>query len=190
MRSAPHDIVIEDNIIRDVDFGVYNRRGSGDESNQTVCNNTITGRTAWPQAGIPSERGIDLRGTGNVACYNRVTYFGDCISVQPSTGPSYSNDVYGNDAAYCVDDGIEVDYNRANVRVWRNRVTNARMGISVQPIYGGPAYLFRNELFNLESESDQAQQRSKRPGCRPQHRRETQQRAGRPRCAVDERHLP
>ncbi len=146
-----HNIVIEDNTIRDVDFGVYNRRGYGDELNQTVCNNTITGRTAWPQSGIPSERGIDLRGTGNVACYNRVTYFGDCISVQPSTGPSYGNDVYGNDAAYCVDDGIEIDYNRANVRVWRNRVTNARMGISVQPIYGGPAYLFRNELFNLES---------------------------------------
>ena len=146
-----HNIVIEDNTIREVDFGVYNRRGFGDESNQTVCNNTITGRTAWPQSGIPSERGIDLRGTGNVACYNRVTYFGDCISVQPSTGPSYGNDVYGNDAAYCVDDGIEIDYNRANVRVWRNRVTNARMGISVQPIYGGPAYLFRNELFNLES---------------------------------------
>lgn len=25
------------------------------------------------------------------------------------------------------------------------------MGVSVQPIYGGPAYIFRNELFNLES---------------------------------------
>ncbi len=146
-----HDIVIEDNTIRDVGFGVYNRRGAGDESNQTVCNNTITGRTAWPGSGIPAERGIDLRGTGNAVCYNRVTNFGDCISVQPSTGASFGNDVYGNDAAYCVDDGIEIDYNRANVRVWRNRVTNARMGISVQPIYGGPAYLFRNELFNLES---------------------------------------
>ncbi len=146
-----HDIVIEDNTIRDVDFAVYNRRDHGDEANQTVCNNTIAGRTAWPGTGIPSERGIDLRGTGNVVCYNTVTHFGDCISVQPFTGPSYGNDVYGNDAAYCVDDGIEIDYNRANVRVWRNRVTNARMGISVQPIYGGPAYLFRNELFNLEN---------------------------------------
>ncbi len=28
---------------------------------------------------------------------------------------------------------------------------NARMGVSVQPIYGGPAYIFRNEFFNLES---------------------------------------
>jgi uncharacterized repeat protein (TIGR01451 family) len=86
-----------------------------------------------------------------VVCHNTVQFFGDCVSVQPSTGPSYGNDVHGNDAAYCVDDGIEVDYNQANVRVWRNRVTNARMGVSVQPIRGGPAYIFRNEMFNLES---------------------------------------
>ena len=145
------DILVLANNINDVDFGVYNRRGNGIEARQEVCNNVITGRTEWPQAGIPGERGIDLRGTGNVVCHNTVRYFGDCISIQPSTGDSYGNDVYGNDAAFCVDDGIEVDYNQSNVRVWRNRVTNARMGVSVQPIAGGPAYIFRNEFFNLES---------------------------------------
>ena len=146
-----HDVVIRRNVIRAVDFGVYNRRGDGLEYNQTVCDNVIEGRTSWPGSGIPSERGIDLRGTGNIVCHNSVRYFGDCISVQPFTGPSYGNDVYGNDVAFCVDDGIEIDYNQANARVWRNRVTNARMGVSVQPIRGGPAYIFRNELFNLES---------------------------------------
>ena len=149
------DIVIENNTITDVDFGIYNRRANAWESNQTVCDNTIIGRTAWPGSGIPGERGIDLRGDGNVVCNNLVQHFGDCVSVQPSTSrdegvPAHGNDVYGNDAAYCVDDGIEIDYNEANVRVWRNRVTNARMGVSVQPIYGGPAYIFRNEFFNLE----------------------------------------
>ena len=49
------------------------------------------------------------------------------------------------------DDGIEIDANRANVRVWRNRVMNARMGVSVQPTRGGPTYIVRNEFFNLES---------------------------------------
>jgi hypothetical protein len=86
-----------------------------------------------------------------VVCHNKVRNFGDCVSLQPSTGPSYGNDVFGNDASFCVDDGIEIDYNQANVRVWRNRVMNSRMGVSVQPIRGGPAYIFRNELFNLES---------------------------------------
>jgi hypothetical protein len=146
-----HDIVIRHNAIRDVDFGVYNRRGDGLEDNQTVCDNVIEGRTPWPGNGIPSERGIDLRGYGNVVCHNTVRHCGDCISVQPFIGPSYGNDVYGNDASCCVDDGIEIDYNQANARVWRNRVANARMGVSVQPIRGGPAYIFRNEFFNLES---------------------------------------
>jgi uncharacterized repeat protein (TIGR01451 family) len=134
-----------------VDDGVTNRRGDALEGNQTVCDNLVEGRTPWPGSGIPSERGIDLRGYGNVVCHNTVRYFGDCVSVQPFTGPSYSNDVYGNDASYCVDDGIEIDYNQANVHVWRNRVMNARMGVSVQPIRGGPAYILRNEFFNLES---------------------------------------
>ncbi len=146
-----HDIVIRHNLIRDVDYGVVNRRGDGLEGNQTVCDNVIEGRVSWPGVGIPSERGIDLRGYGNVVCHNKVRNFGDCVSLQPSTGPSYGNDVFGNDASFCVDDGIEIDYNQANVRVWRNRVMNSRMGVSVQPIRGGPAYIFRNELFNLES---------------------------------------
>jgi uncharacterized repeat protein (TIGR01451 family) len=148
-----NNIVIRRNVIRNVDDGVVNRRGNADEFGQTIADNVILGRTPWPQSNgnIPSERGIDLKGYGNVVAHNTVRYFGDCVSVQPSTGASYANDVFGNDAAYCVDDGIEIDYNQANVRVWRNRVMNSRMGVSVQPIAGGPAYLFRNEFFNLES---------------------------------------
>ena len=125
------NIVIRHNTIRDVDYGVVNRRGDAQEGNQTVCDNDIEGRVVWPGTGIPSERGIDLRGDGNVVCHNHVRYFGDCVSLQPFTGPSYGNDVYGNDAAFCVDDGIEIDYNQSNVRVWRNRVMNARVGVSV-----------------------------------------------------------
>lgn len=146
-----HDIVIRRNQLENVGFGVINRRAAGQEYNQTVCDNTITGRTAWPGTGIPGERGIDLRGTGNIVCANTVRNFGDCISVQPLSGPSYGNDIAYNDTAFCVDDGIEIDYNQANARVWRNRVMNARMGVSVQPIRGGPAYILRNEFFNLES---------------------------------------
>jgi uncharacterized repeat protein (TIGR01451 family) len=146
-----HDLVIRRNVIQNVDDGIINRRDGGLEYNQTIADNVIIGRTLWPGSGIPSEEGIDLRGTGNVVAHNTLRYFGDCISVVPQTGPSYGNDVYGNDVSYCVDDGIEIDYNQANVRVWRNRVMNSRMGVSVQPIRGGPAYIFRNEFFNLES---------------------------------------
>jgi uncharacterized repeat protein (TIGR01451 family) len=147
-----HDIALRHNLIQNVADGFVNRRGNAQEANQTITDNVILGRTPWPGTGIPEAEGIDLRGSGNVVAHNTVRYFGDCISVVPQTGPSYANDVYGNDVSYCVDDGIEIDYNRANVRAWRNRVMNARMGVSVQPILGGPAYIFRNEFFNLESE--------------------------------------
>ncbi len=144
-------IWVTNNTISNVDDGMTNRRGNAWERRQTVCDNTIRGRTPWPGQGIPSERGIDLKGWGNVVCHNDVADFGDCVSVQPSTGPSWGSDVYGNFAHRCVDDGIEVDYNQRNVRVYMNRVFNARMGVSIQPVAGGPAYIFRNELFNLES---------------------------------------
>ena len=73
------DILIVGNTIQDVSYGMVNRRDGGTEARQTVCDNEITGRTTWPQASIPSERGIDLRGTGNVVCHNTVRYFGDCV---------------------------------------------------------------------------------------------------------------
>ena len=57
-----HNLYIHHNTIRDVDFGIYNRRDNNQEYNQTICDNAIEGRTAWPGAGIPGERGIDLRG--------------------------------------------------------------------------------------------------------------------------------
>ena len=146
------NITIRFNHIRDVDYGIVNRRDNALEQYQTICDNTISGRAAWPGSGIPSERGIDLRGDGNIVCYNRVRYFGDCISLQPFTSEqSFGNDVFGNDVAFCVDDGIEIDYNMANARVWRNRATNTRMGVSVQPIRGGPAYIFRNEFLNQQT---------------------------------------
>ncbi len=146
-----HDILLRHNTITNVANGILNRRGDGLEANQTITDNVIQGRTPWPGSGIPEEEGIDLRGTGNVVAYNRVQAFGDCISVNPFTSDSYGNDVVGNDVSYCVDDGIEIDANMANARTWRNRVMNSRMGISVQPVRGGPAYIFRNEFFNLES---------------------------------------
>ncbi len=145
------NIVFCRNIVRDVGFGYYNRRNNGWDGCQLLCDNVLIGRTAWPGSGIPSERGIDLRGSGNMVCYNRVSNFGDGISLQPLASQAWGNDIYGNDIFYIVDDLIEIDYNMANTRVWRNRVCNGRMGISVAPIHGGPVYIFRNIFFNLES---------------------------------------
>jgi len=148
--QSTSNVVIQDCLITDVGFGIYNRRTDDLERYQTLARNVITGRTAWPGSGIPVERGVDLRGYGNVVWANRVSNFGDCISVQPGSGDSFANDVYQNDVQKCVDDCYELDFNRDNVRVYRNRGYNCRMGVSTQPVYGGPAYIFRNEFFNQE----------------------------------------
>ncbi|MEM7115332.1 MAG: hypothetical protein AAF614_23020 [Chloroflexota bacterium] len=147
-----NNIHISHNTIQDVVFGVANRREANSEFNQTVCDNTIRGRSVWPGDAVLYEQGIDLRGTGNVVCHNVVQNFADCISVLGQSGATFGNDIFGNDVSHCIDDGIEIDYNESNSRVWRNRVYNARMGVSLQPLRGGPAYIFRNEFFNIDFE--------------------------------------
>lgn len=139
-------------VVRDVGFGYYNRRDVGNESDQLVSDVVFSGRNTWPDPGvIPPERAVDLRGTRNVVRFCRIDHFGDGASIQPFTSAGImGNDVHGNDISFIVDDPIELDYNVANARAWGNRVVNARMGISLAPIYGGPAYAFRNDFFNLE----------------------------------------
>jgi hypothetical protein len=148
-----HDITFRKNIVRNVDWGYTNRREDGLEHDQTIADNVFMGRTAWPGRDIPDERGINIIGNNNVVCHNKIAYFSDGISTDAEPyGVSYSFDIYNNDISYCVDDLIEVDGTVANTRIWRNRLYNGRMGISVAPIMGGPCYIFRNELFNIADE--------------------------------------
>ena len=149
-------IAIRNNKLEDVDYGFVNRRGNGWEHHQHIVNNHLTGRTSWPQLNgeIPSERAIDIRGNLNVVNNNFMTNFGDGISTNgPLERVSHGLDIYNNDIRNIVDDPLEVDGNVSNTRVYRNRVYNSRMGISLAPIYGGPCYVFRNEFFNLETSS-------------------------------------
>jgi hypothetical protein len=148
-----HNITFRNNIVRNVDWGYTNRRENGLEHDQTISDNIFMGRTAWPGRDIPDERGVNIIGNNNIVCYNKIAYFSDGISTDAVPyGVSYSFDIYHNDISYCVDDLIEVDGNVANTRIWRNRLYNGRMGISVAPIMGGPCYIFRNELFNIADE--------------------------------------
>ena len=131
---ATHDVQVTRSTIRDIDFAVYNRREDGVEHNQTVCDTFIRGRTPWPQTdgNIPHERAIDLRGNGNIICYNDIQSFGDCASIQPYTpsGESYgfANDVYGNDLSKCVGyDGVEVDFNAAGACVFSRIASSTRV---------------------------------------------------------------
>ncbi len=45
-----------------------------------------------------------------------------------------------------------MDGSERNNRCFENRYTNVLVGISFQPIYGGPAYAFRNVVYNIRGE--------------------------------------
>jgi len=135
-----------------VDYGFVNRRENGWEYDQYIHNNKFVGRTFWPQSIIPAERGVDIRGNRNVVSFNTITDFGDGVSTDGKAyRTAYALDIHNNDISRIVDDLIEVDGIVSNARVYLNRCFNGRAGVSLAPIYGGPAYVFRNELVNMEN---------------------------------------
>lgn len=95
-----------------------------------------------------------LMGQGHVVCYNRIDSFWDGIDFfggKPNDDPKLQNaasDFYNNLLSRFADDGIEMDYGVHNIRVFNNFIYNTFMGISAQPIYGGPGYIFRNVVYN------------------------------------------
>ncbi len=147
-------LTIQNCSITDVGYGIVNRRANGWEHDQYITNNKFEGRTIWPQSdgNIPGERAIDIRGNNNVVSYNTITDFGDGITTDgPPYLISYSLDIHHNDISRIVDDLIEVDGMVSNSRVYSNRAYNGRAGVSLAPVFGGPAYVFRNEFVNMEN---------------------------------------
>lgn len=114
-----------------------------------ISDNVIEGPCTWPRSkGIEDPRGIQVTGTGHVLCYNRVRGFADAIDTFPSVRCA-AIDFHNNEISECTDDGIEMDYSERNTRCFNNRCTNVFQGISVQPVFGGPVYIFRNALYNV-----------------------------------------
>jgi len=128
----------------------FSAHGEG-QKNITVTDCTVEGPCTWPRTkGIEEPEGVEVQGDGNVVAYNRIRGVADGISI--FRNPSHSNDFYHNDISECTDDGVEMDYGGQNVRCFRNRLTNVFQGISVQPLFGGPCYVFRNAIYNIEVE--------------------------------------
>jgi hypothetical protein len=118
-----------------------------------ISDNLIEGPCTWPRTkGIEDPRGIQVTGTGHDVCYNRLRGFADAIDTFPS-GRCAAIDFHHNDISEMTDDGIEMDYSERNTRCFYNRITNVFQGISEQPLYGGPVYIFRNVLYNLGMET-------------------------------------
>ena len=146
-------IVVRHCHIHDTEYGITATRNDHDTlRGWFVTDNLIEGPSVWPRSiGIENARGVQISGEGHVIAYNRVRRFADAIDTFPSPR-CCAIDIHNNEISECTDDGIELDYSERNVRCFHNRLTDVFQGISVQPIYGGPAYAFRNALYNVIQE--------------------------------------
>ncbi|MBD3163375.1 MAG: hypothetical protein GF346_12885, partial [Candidatus Eisenbacteria bacterium] len=93
-----------------------------------------------------------VTGSGHVIRANEIHGWFDAVQVggDEHTTETSGCDVYRNEIYDCLDDGIETDAARHNVRVFENRVTNAFVGLSAQPVFGGPVYFIRNVVYNWQ----------------------------------------
>lgn len=108
---------------------------------------------------LTSYYAVKVYGPGHVIAHNSVAYFHDAISIStygtPERDPerqASAIDVYNNDMHLLNDDFVETDGGVHNIRVFNNRGVNAaKGGYSAQPMFGGPAYLYRNLLYHVPS---------------------------------------
>jgi len=135
---------------------VHGIASAPDQLDFTLCDNVVHGRLQWPliysdDAGAHADdQGIRVDGSGHVVCHNDIAGFGDPMINFAAGGRAY--DFYGNDIHEIYGDGTELDRAEGNVRLWGNRFTNVYTAISMQPIYGGPAYVVRNVVSNVADE--------------------------------------
>ena len=139
--------------IEDVILGIA---GRGPQYDFYFCDNLVEGRLAWPNiytddgGDHSNDDGINVQGHGHVVCHNEIVGFGDAIKTEFDGARAI--DFYGNEVLSAYDNAVELDGGEGNVRAWRNRFTNTFATLSVQPIYGGPAYMLRNVAVNIADE--------------------------------------
>ena len=135
---------------------------SKNSRNWTIADNVLTGANKrWYPFSAHEEAisfiGVNLYGQGHVVCYNRINRFLLLLCTADAGDPDPNDlerfpvniDFYNNELFYGIGDTIQTDYTAHNIRVYRNLCSNARCGLSVQPSFGGPIYLIRNEVYGI-----------------------------------------
>ena len=148
----------ERNVVRRVHFKdtTLGIGSNPDQKDFYVCDNVLEGRLVWPavytddNGAHANDDGINLQGSGHVVCHNRLVGFGDAMKTEQDGARAI--DFYGNEVTSAYDNGLELDGSEGNVRAFRNRFTNTYATLSYQPVFGGPAYTFRNVVVNVANE--------------------------------------
>ncbi len=123
---------------------------------------TLNGNNTWDKSyTVPAgetytpltwnDDGIRISGLGCCAWENTLRGFGDAFATAVSaTYPLLTAAVhyYRNKILMTGDDAWEADYGTRNISFYDNYIGNSGTFFSADPIYGGPAYCFRNISIN------------------------------------------
>jgi hypothetical protein len=99
--------------------------------------------------------GADGSAQREVVRHNTIDGAFNGVSIYPGAGVDrYANqdmDVYENLIKHVADDALEPSGQNINFRAWRNRIEDASVVLSSDPLLYGPVFLFRNEGWRLGS---------------------------------------
>lgn len=144
-------VTIRGCIILKVNQGIFAKQG---HSYLYIRNNAIIGNNKYgdTRSSTWNDEGIVLSGNGHEVCYNTLAGFGDALGFTHKSG-GLSNkgvDIHHNLVLWTGDDAVEMDFTlRSNV-AHHNLFTNCASGVSFQMVLCGPAYAFRNVMYNLQ----------------------------------------
>lgn len=161
------NITIRNTTIQKVDMGII---ASHQAEGIMVYDNTLLGNNKWDQdyfayntGGTPgagdgtrdgeqnifwNDDALRLSGHGNVGFNNTIYGFGDAMEVIADVD-NVGVHFYRNDVTMTGDDGFEGDYGVRNMTFYDNRMENTMTFVSFDPLYGGPAFIFRNIAINV-----------------------------------------
>jgi hypothetical protein len=150
-RSSPQRrVTIRQVTIDGVDVGI----AAGRPIEQAlVYDNTLTGNNPWRKEFLESnltwnDDGIRVPGQGNAVFNNTLSGFGDSLAIQDGV-QNVGVHFYRNEIRWSGDDAFEGDYAVRNITLYDNRIHNSMTLVSFDPVYGGPALVFRNIAVNV-----------------------------------------
>ena len=107
----------------------------------------------WGETGTSNltwnDDGVDLQGNGNLAFNLDISWFGDAFAFNESTPVAQrACFAYRCKVENCGDDLAEFDEGGRNIGVYDLKAVNVGSVFSVDGLYGGPVYAFRNRVTN------------------------------------------
>ncbi|WP_199610384.1 Ig-like domain-containing protein [Flocculibacter collagenilyticus] len=121
------------------------------QRNLYIAHNVLEGSNLF--GNVSSEtwdmEGIVVTGNSIEVAHNTLSGFGDSLGLHWNTNiANYVINMHHNLIKWGGDDGIEFDFTLRNVAAHHNMIANSANALSFQPVWGGPAYAFKNIILN------------------------------------------